>query len=150
MKYEWAEGRGRSVPALVVGNQLEKIAAKHGGQITPGAFVAAAKGPRSPLHRLFEWDDTKAARAHRLHQARMIINSIDVLVDEHESTRVQAFVSVRHVGGRRYLAHAQIANDDELYEQVIDELRGVVASYRRKLAGFERFRDLIQAIEDAA
>lgn len=150
MRYEWAEGRGRSVPALVVGKQLEQIAARHGGRITPDDLVASAKGSRSPLHRLFEWDDSKAARAHRLHQARMVINSIDVVVDEDDGSSVQAFVSVRYGAGRRYLAHAQIATDDELYDQVVDELRQIIASYRRKLAGFERFRALIQAVEDAA
>jgi hypothetical protein len=43
------------------------------GTLTPGAVVDDASDPASPLHAHFQWDDSIAARAHRLDQARALI-----------------------------------------------------------------------------
>ncbi len=148
-RYEWAEGRSRSISAQTVGDELVRIEAEH-GEMTPPVFVKEASRKRSPLHGLLEWDDTKAAESHRLHQARMVINSIDVIVNEPDPVRVQAFVSVSKNGGRSYVAHTKLVTDDVLYERVVAELKGVIKTYRRKLAGFEKFRALMEAIDKAA
>lgn len=149
MRYEWAEGRGRSISAQTVGDEIDRIVALH-GTCTPPLFVKTASDPSSPLHNLLEWDDTKAAESHRLHQSRMVINSVDVVINEADPIRVQAFISIKEGVSRHYVAHAMIASDDDLYSQVVDELNGIINTYRRKLAGFERFRQLVQAIDNAA
>jgi hypothetical protein len=47
--------------------------------LSPRAVVSwARKHPESALHREFEWDDSKAASAYRLYQARELIKMIAI------------------------------------------------------------------------
>ena len=63
------------------------------GRLTPDAVVAHAKDEDSPLHECFEWDDSKAAHAHRLDQARSLITSVKVEVrTEHRTINAVAYV----------------------------------------------------------
>ena len=45
--------------------------AKHNGVYQPVSFVEAANDPEHPAHGWFTWDDSVAAYAHRLWQARV-------------------------------------------------------------------------------
>lgn len=54
--------------------ELREIARKSRGLLRPAAVVKFAADPETALHSQFEWDDTAAAHAHRLWQARSIIN----------------------------------------------------------------------------
>jgi hypothetical protein len=51
-----------------IGEALADIAAKNGGELTEEAVIAAARDPRSVLHKHFEWDDRVAAHAYRKHR----------------------------------------------------------------------------------
>ena len=55
------------------------------GTITPQAVLSDAKDPASPLHEHFEWDDSKAAHAHRINQARELIRSVRLVITNTES-----------------------------------------------------------------
>lgn len=46
------------------------------GLLLPERVVEAAKDPNDVLHAEFEWDDAKAAHAHRIEQARELIRSV--------------------------------------------------------------------------
>ena len=50
------------------------------GRLDPQSVVAAARNKKSPLHKQFEWDDTKAAEKYRLEQARELIRLVRVEV----------------------------------------------------------------------
>lgn len=49
------------------------IALEEKGVLRPDAVVEDARDPASPLHSHFQWDDSKAAHAFRLEQARRLI-----------------------------------------------------------------------------
>ena len=54
--------------------ELERIAGEHGGTITAELVLDAARSKKSVLHDAgFEWNDGKAAEAHRLGQARTLL-----------------------------------------------------------------------------
>jgi hypothetical protein len=44
-------------------------------------FVERSRPKNSPTHDLFEWDDRKAAEAHRLHRAEEIIRAVYVILE---------------------------------------------------------------------
>jgi hypothetical protein len=50
------------------------------GRLEPERVVEEARDPKSPLHPFFEWDDTSAAHAHRLSQARGLIRRLKIEV----------------------------------------------------------------------
>ncbi len=63
------------------------------GTITPQTVLDDAQDPASPLHEHFEWDDTKAAQAYRLDQARQLIRSVRLVITNTESVvRTVAYV----------------------------------------------------------
>ena len=45
--------------AEVIGEALEKIRNSHGDRLKPEDVVAAARPKSNPLHKHFEWDDSK-------------------------------------------------------------------------------------------
>lgn len=63
------------------------------GKITPQTVLEDAQDPASPLHEHFEWDDTKAAQAYRIDQARELIRSVRLVITNTESVvRTVAYV----------------------------------------------------------
>jgi len=82
MKASWRKGYHAKIDAQVAFEALEKIKADNGGVLTAGIIVAKAKTKSNKLHKAFEWDDAKAAHEHRLHQARKMTHSLEVVHKE--------------------------------------------------------------------
>lgn len=83
-------------------------------------IVELAADPTSPFYRVFDeagmWDDQYAAQQARLHFARKIIESIDVMITRgNEQVQVRGFVPVRHVDGEGegYTSTEKVINDEE-------------------------------------
>ena len=68
--------------------------------LTPEVVVRAAENSESVLHKLFEWDDNKAAYNWRLQQARTILNNIEVtIITDGEPREIAVFeVTTRSEG----------------------------------------------------
>lgn len=93
MVYEW-KGRKFGVSANIVGKEVEKIEKKH-GEVTPKSLVDAARPEKSALHKLFEWDDAKAAEGYRRRQALDIITHLAIVQEDmSEPTTVRAYMNV--------------------------------------------------------
>jgi hypothetical protein len=73
--------------------EISRIYKENGG-ITPDLVIKAASDPKSVLHHLFEWDDTKAGNAYRVDQARQIITSVKINIVT-ESRTISAVSYVR-------------------------------------------------------
>lgn len=98
--------------------------------------VQEARRPTHPLHDRFEWDDTKAAHAHRLAQARELIR-VAVTVLPGQRTPVRAFVSLPNdrtpEGGYRRTEDVLTSADlrAQLLAGALAELRALEARYGR-------------------
>ncbi len=104
--------------------------------LRPEAVVEAASDPEHPLHDDFDWDDASAAHAHRLHQARMLINRFTIEnADDFNGKRVPVFVSLmsdRKEGGYRAMDQVITSSDllAELEATAKRELAGWMARYK--------------------
>lgn len=102
--------------------RLAAIEKANGGLVTPDAVVADARNQKSPLHSYFEWDDTKAAHAHRLTQARALITSVMVTVRT-ENRSVQAVYYVRDPSApprqQGYLSIAKLRTEQDLAREAV-------------------------------
>lgn len=115
--------------------ELAAIQKTGGGLLMPASVVEFAKNPDTALHSQFEWDDTAAAHAHRLWQARMVIR-LHVTVLAADTEPVRAFVSLSTdrggVGG--YRSTVDVMDDDinrsVMLTDALDELRRVQRKYR--------------------
>lgn len=64
------------------------------GHLRPEDVVDAARNPNSALHSYFTWDDSEAAAAYRLQEARALIKrvKVDVVRTDEEVVRVPSFI----------------------------------------------------------
>lgn len=67
------ENKKQEKKALSVTDELRVIAERNDGVLMPKHVVTYARNATTALHGCFEWDDGKAAEAHRMEQARHII-----------------------------------------------------------------------------
>ena len=66
------------------------------GRVTADRVIAAARNPKSALHRYFEWDDKLAAVKFRIEQARELIRNVrDLLEIEDEVIELEFPTYVR-------------------------------------------------------
>lgn len=142
--------------ALVVGKELSKLERKYGA-ITPELVVKEAEPEDSVLHKYFQWDDTKAAEAWRLSQARQIIRSVIVISAKTEASEpqfVRAFVNVNSVegedrfSGRVYRSTVRALKEDAYRSQVLEKAYQELVAWQTRYKHLEEFTAIINAIEE--
>lgn len=127
------------------------------GRLTPEQVVDAAEDEGSALHQFFEWDDSEAARQHRLHQARRLIRSVEVVLRVSRKTvSCIAYIRDPSVDGREqgYRATREVAKDDnDSHEALAYAFSAAAAHLRRardlaKVFRKEReFADLLESLD---
>ena len=98
--YKWKlAGLGKGVDVALVVEELTRLQEVN-RILTPEVVVRAAENSESVLHKLFEWDENKAAYNWRLQQARTILNNIEVtIITDGEPREIAVFeVTTRSEG----------------------------------------------------
>ena len=104
----------------VVRRELWKLSVS--GPLTPERVVNFARSPRSPIHHRFQWDDTLAAVQYRLWQARELIASVMIDVQEVKGGPVRGFYNViTEDHGQCYVSFETMLNDKDLFDQAVAE-----------------------------
>jgi hypothetical protein len=79
----------------------------------PDVLIQESIDPDSPLHVVFEWDDSKAAHQYRLEQGRKLLRNIVAWVESpttHEPTRITPIINVNDdLRGQHYYEAKEIA-----------------------------------------
>jgi hypothetical protein len=106
------------------------------GKLTPQQVLEAARDEESPLHRFFEWDDSTAAEAYRVEQARDLIKKVKVII-QYEETEIKL---------PRYMRDIEMESDEQGYinvgkirqksvgDTLVNELGGAAALLKRAYA----------------
>ena len=119
--------------------ELRKIADGNNGILMPEAVIHAARPKDSPLHSQFEWNNSKAAHAHRLWQARHLIRvCVEMLPKVNVPTEV--FVSLRsdrENGG--YRVQAEVLSDKDMRQELLSD---ALAELRMFSAKYQRLKEL--------
>ena len=128
---------------------LQEIAANNDGILRPEIVVEAARAKTSPLHSSFEWDNTRAAEAHRLWQARQLIVSVTI---KYEGVKNSApiYVSLkkdREAGGG-FRTMVAVLSDDELREQLLEDARQDMEIFRQKYRGLAKLAKVFAAMDE--
>lgn len=135
---------------------IETIRTKNGGTCSAEDVVSAAKARNNPLHKLFEWDDTAAAREYRLQQARAVLRAIEVVYKERPEEPTRAFeVVVRERKSDKpseartlWSSHEQAVSDPKSREALIAEAIQSLMSWRRRFKMLDEFDRLLSAIDE--
>lgn len=121
---------------------LLQLMQRNHGALTKEIVVQDAADPQSPIHHLFEWDDTKASHAYRLVQAGHLIRRVRVQIinpaQQEEPLKVRAFVSTPSQHGKPIYRH--IADLDEQQRQYItQQMKADIAALVSKYRAIEGF-----------
>jgi hypothetical protein len=154
--YRAADGAGYSNDvAQAIGERLEQLPV-----VTPDAVLDDAIDEESPLHPLFQWDDSIAARQFRLATARNIVNHLRVVVHTaNGDIETKAFHSVRITTieqdeaepFRIYASVAQVQSDEELRDQVLANALAELKRWKARYSEYgDVFKNVFAAIEKAA
>jgi len=152
MIYEFKPRAECPVPAQVVGEAVERIAATHGG-VTPAMLVEHARPKTAPLHPAFEWDDGVAAEEWRRTQARYLLRMLVIReADAGEAQPpepIRAFVSVTtQEGERRYLSVVTAMSDAEMRFQIVERAWRELLEWRARYLNYQEFADIFRAVDE--
>ena len=139
VKYVWSRRFG--IPAQVFGEIYHGLKRR-----SPAELLRVARAKRSPLHRLFEWDNRRAGDEYRLMQARIMVNSLQVEITsvQGKTSNVIAFIRSSDLG--RHVPTMEASR-----EEVSDEMQRCwrdMLRFRAKYKSLEVASTVVAAIED--
>lgn len=121
------------VSANVAGQILQELTESEGG-LTPQKLVDASRDENHPLHCEFEWDDSVAAEAYRITQAKQLIRDITIVHDEEQKKTDRGFV-ITPGGNHVYVPLNDALNNEEWKTNLLNaakrDMIAFVAKYRR-------------------
>ena len=149
MVYEYKGDVKYSVPAQTVGKIFEKIE-KREGKVTNVAVLDSARPASSPIHKIFEWDDQRAAEQYRLGQATRLICSVYAVTEEVETAepiKVRAFVNVSVKKEGEFVSVARAFTDEDMRAKVLADAMKELNAFRQKYENYTEFARLFNEIE---
>lgn len=150
MIYKWKQGSRVALDAEVAGAELERIRVHHNGRLESETVVREARSPANPLHPAFEWNDKTAAHQFRIEQAKYLIRSIEVVVDEAVEQRpIRAFVSVVREEDRSYTSVTDAMMSPDLRKQVLATALRELVAWRDRYAELVELANVFASIEEA-
>ena len=148
MKYAFRDHEG--YPGLDPDRLAQELAAvrKKNGVLTPEATVEEARNKKSPLHPHFEWNDTTAAVEYRKQQARRMISSIYLVVEENPDWMIPANISIKGIGPRpSYFPVEEVMANPAMREETLRKVWETLSRCRRVYAHLEQFAEVWKAID---
>lgn len=151
-KAVWVEGaRSNGVNAQVAYERLEVIREQCGGLLKADGILADAAAEASPLHPFFEWDDSVAAREHRLEQARLLVRSIRVVIQSNgKAAPMRAYVHIDRPDINAYMTTASVMSDLDLSQMTLAKAKADLRSWRdryQELQVLAEIKPVFEAIE---
>jgi hypothetical protein len=130
--------------------ELEALEELH-GIVRPEDVVEFARDPSTALHERFEWDDTEAARQHRLWQAREILHVTVRYVGDVEKRPVRAFVSLGsdRLKGGGYRGTLRVLDDDQMRMELLLQAKREARQWADRYREFAELAKIREAILEA-
>lgn len=112
--------------------------------------ATSGKEAKNPLHPAFEWNDKAAAHAFRIEQAKYLIRSVEVVVEERpEAKPIRAFVSVVREEDRSYTSVSDALSAPDLRQQVLTTALRELVAWRDRYAELVELATVFAAIDEA-
>jgi hypothetical protein len=118
---------------------------RNNNTLNPEDVVEEASDDESPLHQYFEWDDTEAAHAYRLQQARGLIRRMTVRLILPDKREVVDHLFVSLTTNRR--------NEEGSYRLLVDVMKNEVEKetlLQQALRDLEAFQSKYQQLVELA
>lgn len=140
-KYEWAEGSRMTGDAELAAKVCKELEAK--GSFSAEELVDASEAEDAPLHDMFEWNDTIAARKYRIEQAKKIIRSIVVVMDD-KPVRYREFSSV---SSKTYMSTMTALSSERTREILLNSAKTEMERFKAKYKTLTELAGVFDAID---
>jgi len=135
--------------------ELDKLERKYNGMLSPQDIVREASNEINPLHNWFDWIDDNASEKWRLHQARLLLNSVKVKVmfeDGQKEYRkyLNVKVAMNNNGKtfkRFYVETKRVMRTPDLQEQVLQRAIREAEYWQRTYEDYQEFEDIFRGIK---
>lgn len=157
-RIEWRQGYGSKIAAEVAYEEIERIRAANGGEVTPMDVYSAAKSKDNPLHpEVFDRDHKEAAMAYYLSRAGGVLRALTITV-KGVAEPVRAYPVIRREESPRIkqrsvavFSSMEDALRDPVHRQtVIAQAISELAGFRRKYAALSELAVLWPVIDELA
>lgn len=139
-KYKARKGaKFNNKEAQVIGKTINNLRDKK-GHITSKNVLDNARDKDSPLHKYFEWSNSKAGREFRLQQARDLVNHVvEIVIVQGEEIEQKSFFSVTVKNEGKVYVTLQDAIENESYRKQL--LNNAIATLENLTITMKMFRD---------
>ncbi len=149
IEVRWKENSRHAGKASVVFQALEDIRSES-GTLDPHIVVERAKAKTNPLHKFFTWNNGEAADKWRVHEARNLINSIEIVREKTDSKPQQiypAFVANPESPG--YLDTADALSHEGIGDAIIDSALAGLNGWKDRYGRLTALKSVVDAIDVA-
>lgn len=146
MVYKWKNYK-YSVPAEVVGKHFQKLEKKEGA-LTSQNVLESARSEKSPIHSLFEWDDTKAAEQYRLKQAAQIICNLTVEIEtDDKPIECRAYMDISEAKVGSFINVQSAFQSEESRDVVLRRALNELSAFKAKYKNLLELQDVFDVID---
>lgn len=128
-----------------------KFLEEQNGKLKPEDVVECAKDIASALHDRFTWDDSVAGHNYRVWQARQLIATVYVKVEnrgKQVETRAWVNIDTRDGSERGYVSVQRALVNDNWREALLRDAKVEMKHFRQKYAQLTELSSVIAAIEN--
>lgn len=146
MIYRFREGYfSNQKDAQRIGERLHELCAHNQGRVTPEIVVNdAEKNKTSVFRKYLEFNDRKAAREWRIHQARTIISAIVVENPVDRKKNMKEFVSIGVGKDKGYVPTMVAIQNEQMREEVLKTALRDMKTYETKYNWLEELAEIFQ------
>ena len=140
--------------AQIYGEELEKLQKINDGKLTPKYVVEVAKDKSSPIHDFFEWDNNKASEKWRLHQARQLLNSIEIVITYNgKKEEIRRYFNITKVEEdnddtkRVYIIMEEALSNPKYKKQILQRALEEIEYWQKKYSQYKELSMIFKSIE---
>lgn len=118
-----------------------------GESVTPSQIVEKARDEQTELHKVFEWDDQKAAEKYRIVQARQVVRHLvieEVKPEDQDHAPVRFFVQTKN--GEGYKPLEWVLRRDDEYHQLLQQAMAELHAFKEKYSRLSELQEILDLI----
>jgi hypothetical protein len=146
MEYSWKmKGLARGVDPNTAEDELKRIRGKY-GYLTADVIVKESESKKAILHNCFIWNNSEAAARYRIHQARILLNNIQVnVITDGEISKIEVYEIVSRKEGYRHIETFDFNDVQQIRLRVAREIEAL----QKKLSNYSEFARVVNYLNSA-
>ncbi len=151
---EWKKGfPTNGVKVEAAHKALEKIRKDNDAKLDPAVVVSTvAKAKRNVLRAFFQWDDTEAAGAYRVDQARSLLRAVHIVYEDAPEVKTRAYeITVERQEAKPvtiYKTAEDILADPDSRAELLKRALGELVSFQRRFRALQELAVVFRSIDE--